>query len=257
LYEVTINHREGGPTDYKVYKKDEAIDDGIDFIYWKDANEGDWALTDDDYVAIIIKKKEYYTKKDNQKSCYYRTPFGYIMYNSKYPNTKFCAGGRVTNTTMSGKSWLEVRCGSEDYKDLALWAALTEDRDIAIDKVYGSVSASKRRKLRRHMRTEVFKSMKRDEAQKLLADNLMDADYFVNLMKDGIDMAKDKKDVNAIRGFVNDGMEIHGMKDKETVTTTDRIEAVQTKTLIDNINEEENKLIATRKIEKPVSDEEE
>ena len=49
-------------------------------------------------------------------------------------------------------------------------------------------------------------------------------------------MAKEKRDVNAIRGFVNDGFEIHGIKDKETVTTTDRIEAVQTKTLIDNIN---------------------
>ena len=95
--------------------------------------------------------------------------------------------------------------------------------------------------------------MKRDEAQKLLDDNMLDVDYFINLMKDGVDMAKEKKDVNAIRGFVNDGFEIHGMKDKETVTTTDRIEAVQTKKLIDNINEEENKLIATRSVKEPVS----
>ena len=42
------------------------------------------------------------------------------------------------------------------------------------------------------------------------------------------------------------------MKDKETVTTTDRIEAVQTKKLIDNINEEENKLIASRSVKEPV-----
>ena len=42
------------------------------------------------------------------------------------------------------------------------------------------------------------------------------------------------------------------MKDKETVTVTDRLEAVQTRALIDNINQEENKLIATRKQEVPV-----
>jgi hypothetical protein len=96
--------------------------------------------------------------------------------------------------------------------------------------------------------------MKRDEAQKLLADNLMDADYFVDLMKEGIDIAKEKKDVNGIRGFVNDGFEIHGMKDKETVVTTDRIEAVATRKLIDNINQEEEKLALTRKVEEPVRD---
>ena len=106
------------------------------------------------------------------------------------------------------------------------------------------------------MRTEAFKSMKRDEAQKMLADNMMDADYFIELMKTGVEMAKEKKDVNAIRGFVNDGMEIHGMKDKETVTVTDKIEAVQTRALIDNINQEENKLIASRKQELPVNKDE-
>ena len=174
------------------------------------------------------------------------------MWDSKYPNKKLNCGGRVTNTTMTGKNWLEVRCGSNDYQDLAFWAAVTENRDVAIDKVYGSVSVSKRRKLKRHMRTEAFKSMKRDEAQKLLSDNMMDAEYFIELMKTGVEMAKEKKDVNAIRGFVNDGMEIHGMKDKETLTVTDKIEAVQTRALIDNINQEENKLIATRKQEVPV-----
>ena len=105
------------------------------------------------------------------------------------------------------------------------------------------------------MRTESFISMKRDEAQKLMADNMMDADYFVDLMKEGIEIAKEKKDVNGIRGFVNDGMEIHGMKDKDKVVTTEKLEAVATRKLIDNINQEEEKLIATKKVEEPVKDE--
>ena len=81
---------------------------------------------------------------------------------------------------------------------------------------------------------------------------MMDADYFIDLMKQGVEIALKKEDVNGIRGFVNDGFEIHGMKDKETVTVTDRLEAVQTRSLIDSINQEENKLIATRKQEVPV-----
>ena len=105
------------------------------------------------------------------------------------------------------------------------------------------------------MRTRSFISMKREESQKLFIDNMMDAEYFVELMKEGIDIAKEKKDVNGIRGFVNDGMEIHGMKDKDKVVTTEKIEAVATRKLIDNINQEEEKLIATRKVEEPKEDE--
>jgi hypothetical protein len=251
LFSVTINHKDIGATDYIIYTKDEAIQGKVPFRHWQKAKQGEYALTDDDYVARIIKKKEY-EASDGRKSFYYRLPFGYIMWDSKYPNKKLNCGGRVTNTTMSGKNWLEVRCNSEDYQDLAFWAAVSDNRDVAIDKVYGSVSVSKRRKLKRHMRTEAFKTMKRDEAQKMLADNMMDADYFIELMKQGVEIALKKEDVNGIRGFVNDGMEIHGMKDKETVTVTDKIEAVQTRALIDNINQEENKLVATRKQEVPI-----
>lgn len=251
MFTVSINHKDIGPTDYIIYTKGEADLAKIPYIYWQEANQGEYALTDDDYVAKIIKKKEY-EAKDKRNSWYYRFAFGYIMWDSKYPKKKLNCGGRVTNTTMSGKNWLEVRCNSEDYQDLAFWAAVTENRDVAIDKVYGSVSVSKRRKLKRHMRTESFKTMKRDEAQKMLASNMMDADYFIELMKKGVEIALKKEDVNGIRGFVNDGMEIHGMKDKETVTVTDKLEAVQTRSLIDSINQEENKLIATRKQEVPI-----
>ena len=258
MFSVNINHKDIGPTDYIIYTKDEAELAKIPYTFWQEANQGEYALTDDDYVAKIIKKKKY-EDKQGRNSWYYRFAFGYIMWDSKYPNKKLNCGGRVTNTTMSGKNWLEVRCNSEDYQDLAFWAAVTENRDVAIDKVYGSVSVSKRRKLKRHMRTESFKSMKRDEAQKMLASNMMDADYFIDLMKQGVEIALKKEDVNGIRGFVNDGMEIHGMKDKETVTVTDRLEAVQTRSLIDSINQEENKLIAIRKQEIPIEtkDEEE
>ena len=253
MFSVTINHKDVGPTDYIIYTEEEAKIASIPYKHWQKSEEGDYALTDDEYVARLIKKKEY-TASDGRKSYYFRFPFGYIMWDSKYPNKKLNCGGRVTNTTMSGKNWLEVRCNSDDYQDLAFWAAVTENRDVAIDKVYGSVSVSKRRKLKRHMRTETFKTMKRDEAQKMLASNMMDADYFIELMKKGVEIALKKEDVNGIRGFVNDGMEIHGMKDKETVTVTDKLEAVQTRALIDNINQEENKLIATRKQEVPIGD---
>ena len=251
MFVITINHKDIGPTEYNIYTTDEALSKKIKFSHWQKANIGKYAQTDDGYVAKVISKKEY-TDEMGRMSFYYRMPFGYIMWNPKYPNKKFNCGGRVANNTFTGKKWLDVKANSEDYQALAMWAAMTEDRDVAIDQVFGSVSASKRRKLRRHMRTEVFKSMKRDEAQKLLDTNMMDADYFIDLMKKGVDIALKKEDVNGIRGFVNDGMEIHGMKDKETVTVTEKLEATQTRKLIDNINAQEDKLEISRKAELPI-----
>ena len=254
MYTISINHKAIGEVEYSVFYSQEAIDKDIDFDYWQDAKEGQYALTDDGYVAKIISKKEY-SDEHGRKSFYYRMPFGYIMWNPKYPNKKFNCGGRVANNTFTGKKWLDVKVKSEPYKALAMWAAMTEDRDIAIDQVFGSVSVSKRRSLRRHMRTESFKSMKRGEAQKMLESNMMDADYFIDLMKQGVTIALKKEDVQGIRGFVNDGMEIHGMKDKETVTVTERLEATQTRKLIDNINAQEDKLEISRKLELPIEEE--
>jgi hypothetical protein len=74
-------------------------------------------------------------------------------------------------------------------------------------------------------------------------------------MKKGVEIALKKEDVNGIRGFVNDGMEIHGMKDKETVTVTEKLEATQTRKLIDNINAQEDKLELSRKAEIPIEKE--
>jgi hypothetical protein len=118
LFSVNINHKDIGPTDYIIYTKDEANLAKIPYKHWQKSNQGEYALTDDDYVAKIIKKKEY-EDKQGRNSWYYRFAFGYIMWDSKYPNKKLNCGGRVTNTTMSGKNWLDVRCNSEDYQDLA------------------------------------------------------------------------------------------------------------------------------------------
>lgn len=254
MFTITINHNDIGSTDYSIYSKEEALVEKIDFKHWQKAQEGEWALTDDGYVAKVIKRKEYEDKETKRTSLYYRMPFGYIMWNPKYPTKQFNCGGREANNTMTGKKWLEVISKSDKYQALATWAAISEDRDVAIDQVFGPVSAGKRRKLRRHMRTETFRTMKREESQKLLADNFMDANYFVDLMKQGINIAVEKKDVNGIRGFVSDGMDIHGMKDKEVVKTTEKLEAVQTRKLIDNINQEEERLIATKTTELPVDE---
>ena len=53
MYIIKIKHNDIGLTEYPVYLSDEATEKDIDFEYWQKAEEGDYALTDDGYVAKV------------------------------------------------------------------------------------------------------------------------------------------------------------------------------------------------------------
>jgi hypothetical protein len=64
-------------------------------------------------------------------------------------------------------------------------------------------------------------------------------------------MAKEKKDVTNLMRAVENLQDMHGMKDKAKVKTTVQLEAVQTKRLLADIQEEEQRM---KKIEITVQD---
>ena len=41
MYTITINHRDGNTKTYKIFRKEEARKEGIDYVYWKEAQNGD------------------------------------------------------------------------------------------------------------------------------------------------------------------------------------------------------------------------
>ena len=98
--------------------------------------------------------------------------------------------------------------------------------------------------------------MVRDERQKLLQDHELTEDYTFELMKETIELAKEKKDVSNLMRAVENLQDLHGMKDKDIVKTVDKLEASSASRLIDELREEEQHLIATRTtIEEKPSDE--
>ena len=129
--------------------------------------------------------------------------------------------------------------------------ALKPDYDLAIDWVFNDVSPKKRRKFKRIMKTEVFKKMVRDELQAILKEHGMTEDFTLDLLDNTIRMAKDKKDVTNLMRAVENLQDMHGMKDKHLVKTTDKLEATSTTRLIDDIREQENKLEAERTVVEP------
>jgi len=60
VFVVSIKHRgDDEPTAYEVFEQKEMDAKEKDYTHWKEAEEGDWALSDDGYCAKVLKRKKY------------------------------------------------------------------------------------------------------------------------------------------------------------------------------------------------------
>ena len=255
MYTVNIHHKgDDKPTSYHIYRKDEADSGDINYKYWKEADTGEYALSDDKYVAKVISRREY---KSNNKipNVYLRFPWGYTFFSPKYKSKKLIAHGRKTNVTFTGKSYIEVQSKQDKMKNLATMFAFKPDYDLAIEWAMGAVTDRERRKWKRTMKSEVFKDMVKDELQKLLLDRGLTENYTLQLLEDTIGMAKDKKDVSNLLRAIENLQDMHGMKDKYLLKTTQQIEATSSTKLIDELMEEEKHLLATKTTIEEIKDE--
>jgi hypothetical protein len=254
MYTINIKHKgDEGHTTYTIYRAEEAKKQGIEYKYWKDAEKGDYAISDDDFVAKVINRREYPGNRDSN-NIYLRFPWGYTFFSPKYPSKQLKVRGRKTNTTFSGKSYLEVQSGQDKMKNLSAMFAIKPDYDLAIEWAMGAVTDNERRRWKRTMKSEIFKTMVREERQKLLQDHDLTEDYTFELMKETIELAKEKKDVSNLMRVVENLQDLHGMKDKDMVRTVDKLEVGSTSRLIDELVEEEQHLVASRTITEPKED---
>ena len=246
MYTIDIHHKgDKDPTTYKVYRQEEADKDNLPYKYWREANEGEYGLSDDGYVAKVITRSVY---KPN--SVYVRYPYGYTFFNPNYASTKLKASGRMANNTISGKTHWEVLCGQQKLSNLAMAYAQTMDYNKAMGIVLDNPTSNQERMWKRRMKTEKFKDMVRDELSKLLQEHGLTEDYTLDLFEETIRKAKDKGDVTNLMRAIENLQDMHGMKEKHLIKTTEQIEATSNVKLIDELREEEEKLIATRTITK-------
>ena len=244
MYTININHKDQGLVTYKVYRKEEADRDGIKYKYWKDAEEGDYAISDDDYVSKVLKCTTY-DADNGRTSVYMRFPWGYTFYNPKYASKKLVVAGRKTNVTFTGKSYIEVQSGQDRMRNLAQMMAIKPDKDLAIEWAMGPTTQAQRRKWKRTMTSEVFKRMVREERQKLLQDHELTEDFTLELLKETIKLAKEKKDTSNLMRAVENLQDLHGMQEKYMEKTVDKIES-KSVSMIDDITKEESHIAASR-----------
>ena len=245
MYTITIKHKDIGAKTYEIYTQKEAKEEGLQYNHWKEAREGQWALSDDGFVSKVITRKRYPTANQID-NIYLRFAWGYTFFNPEYKGKELKVKGRKSNTTMSGKRPIEVKAKQKRMQNLAMVYAQTMNTDDTIAKVCGEISSNEDRRVKRYMRTEVFKGMVREELSKLLSEHGMTENYTLELLQKAIKKCEDKGDTTNLMRAVENLQDMHGMKDKHLVKTTDTLEATSTTKLIDELREEENKLMAQR-----------
>jgi hypothetical protein len=239
---IDIHHKgDKQPTTYKVFDKEEADSNEINYKYWREANEGEYGLSDDDYVAKVISRAKY-----KSSSIYIRFPYGYTFFNPNYNSSKLKFAGRKANNTISGKTHWEVISNGQKMKNLAMVYAQTMDYDKTIEHVLNNPTNNQKIMWKRRMKKEKFKDMVRDELQALLKEHGLTEEYTLELLENTIKTARDKGDVTNLMRAVDNLQDMHGMKDKHLVKTVEQIEATSNTKLIDELRETEDKLIATK-----------
>ena len=138
MYTIDIHHKgDEKPTTYTIFNEEEAKHNNIQYKYWREANEGEYGISDDNYVAKVISRSVY-----KPTSVYVRFPYGYTFYNPRYTSVKLNASGRKANNTISGKTHWEVLSGGQKMKNLAMVYAQTMDYDKTINHVLDNPSDS-------------------------------------------------------------------------------------------------------------------
>ena len=168
MYTIDIHHKgDSSPTTYRILKKEEADNEKLEYKHWRQAEEGEYGISDDNYVAKVISKSIY-----KPTSIYVRYPYGYTFFNPKYNSVSFKASGRKSNTTISGKTQWEVLSNGQKMKNLAMVYAQTMDYDKSIEHVIENPSDNQKIMWKRRMKKERFKDMVRDELQALLKEHV-------------------------------------------------------------------------------------
>ena len=223
---------------YFVHTKQEATDRDLDYVYWKDAKEGDLALSDDGYVAECIQRKKY---KDAEQII---MPYG-RMWISKRAKLKYEPHRNTGEYSQCGTlSWEERESGTTRTKNAVnLYVQMMQTGKIdwyELGKVYRPDQAHPDATVKRLFKTERIKGMVDTKIQEYLDDRDLNQGDVLDIIAQAIDIARNNADPsNMLRG-AEQYIRIMDMLPGKT-QQTDTLQIDVTKKILDEISTEESR----------------
>ena len=207
--------REYYEREYKVYRREEAVESGIQFVDWREVDRGGWGLTDDGWVAECTKRR-FYQKKTNLVFS-----FGQAWYNPKTGNGK-CEyePHRLTGsyTMVSPKTPWETKKGKKKYKDFVKVYVAQYLQGNVDYKVLGQVfgdSDNHEIKARLLLKKGYVKEMIDEELKKVFDEKGIPEGTVIEMIQNAHDVAADKKDPSNMLRAAENFVKIFGMDTKK------------------------------------------
>tara|TARA_R100000152_G_C6772855_1_gene199970 strand:+ start:679 stop:1470 length:792 start_codon:yes stop_codon:yes gene_type:complete len=241
-------------TRFIVYTEDEAHQRGICFIYWKDADQGDQAISDDGYVSECLDRKVYTDKKSRTKTfvkCAHGV--GWVTKSSKFnyiPNKEARCYSYVKPT-----HWAEKEAGKTRTKNAvtAYIADITSGNKPdweQIGNIYRPDEKYPEATARRLFKQKRIQTMVEEKLQEILINKGITQDQVLDLQLEALELARNKGDVSNFLRVTENFMDLLQMKPGKKVTT-DTVEIDLTNKISDQIEQEDKRLKLERREEVP------
>jgi|TARA_R100000234_G_scaffold55279_1_gene33187 hypothetical protein len=251
---MKIKRRINGKTKlHRVYTKAEAAEKGLAIIYWKEAEVGDWAYTDDNYVAKCYDRKDYTDKHGNTKTfvkltcgvgwasrfskILFEINYDYGVFSKTNPKRKWDEQESKTTrakNTVSAYAQMLLNNGKVDYETLGNVYRPEQEKPVAT--------------VRRFLKQKVTKQMVEKKLKELLSEKGISKELALDNVLIALKMAESKGDVNNFLKANDTLMDLLEMKPNKKMIT-DTIQVDMTKQIADTIAKEDKRLTLQRKSE--------
>lgn len=180
-----------------VYTKEEADARGLEYVHWRHAETGQWALTDDDYVAQVLNLQIYRNKKGVTRR-YLRfvfckifvmgKPLMYQIYKEKGDYNKIKPEGDLERGRLRQKH----RNFAFMYAQMMVhngWVNWTK-----LGKAFNPTAKNPKLNAQSLAKVPKMQQMIQDEVKKALLSNDVTADSVIKMVLEASNVAKGKKD---------------------------------------------------------------
>lgn len=190
-----ITRRFGGvKQDYPVYTQEEALEEGLGPVYWKEATVGDWAESDDGYVGRCMKHATYEDKDGGERAfitlVYARA---WISENATIYYEERKEKGAFSAT--SAKTWVELEAGKTRTKQMAnLLAEMMVVGKIdyqVLGRAYRDDQERPDLTVKRLLKQEIIQEMVQEKLRQKLKDEGVEEEDVIQMFTETFEAAKE------------------------------------------------------------------
>ncbi len=248
------------PGIFTVYTKDEADKEKIQYVSWRKAKPGDWALTDDNFVMELIRAKAYTDEYGTTKQymtfsagCTWDGPRAYFEY---LPRKKYRAWDGSKAQTWDSKEARKTR--TKRTAKIYAHQLLAGKVDLnMLGKMHNPSSKQPAYHMKQLLKREAVRKLVDREIDLILQDAGITKQFAVEVLLEAVEAARESKRPADLLKVAQELQVVTGIKgDGQRIIKTETIEA--SSKILDLISKESEKIEKVkllRKIDAPAESE--